>query len=227
RGAEFTCAHWQEKDSGIWELPQEAHYVASRVMSWVVLKRAIHIAKKNEHGDGTDHWEKTAAKVHDEVMEKGWCEKKNSFRQRYDSDALDAAALLIPLMDFLPIDHPRVTGTIAAIERELTVGGLLHRFDPGDTMDGEQLPIGEFEGAFLPCVFWHAHTLAKAGRCDETEKILARCEAIAGATGLFSEEIDARHDTFLGNTPLLFAHVEYVRAVMELNQARTRAASTR
>ena len=222
RAADFTCAHWQEEDCGVWELTQKAHYVASRVMSWVVLERAVYIAGRTGHAGETDHWREAAAAIHAEVMEKGWCSLKNSFRQRYGSDALDAAGLLIPLMEFLPVDHPRVVGTLAAIERELVVDGLVHRFDPTDTMGGKQLPIGEFEGAFLPCVFWHAHALAKAGRCDEAEAILRRCEAVSGETGLFAEEIDAKEETFLGNTPLLFSHVEYVRAVMQLNEARRR-----
>ena len=226
RVADFTSANWQEKDCGVWELSQEAHYVASRVMSWVVLERATDIAGKTGHAGETDHWRETAAAIHAEVMEKGWCARKNSFRQRYDSDALDAAALLIPLMNFLPADHPRVLGTLAATERELVVDGLVHRFDPSDTMGGEQLPIAEFEGAFLPCVFWHAHALAKAGRCAQAEAILVKCEAVAGELGLFAEEIDARKNTFLGNTPLLFSHVEYTRAVMALNEARATAART-
>ena len=224
RAADFTCAHWQEQDCGVWELPQQADYVASRVMSWVVLERAAHIANETGHAAETDHWRETAAVIHAEVMEKGWCSLKNSFRQRYGSDALDAAALLIPLMEFLPVDHPRVVGTLAAIERELVVDGLVHRFDPTDTMGGRQLPIGEFEGAFLPCVFWHAHALAKAGRCEQAEAILAKCEAVAGELGLFAEEIDARKNSFLGNTPLLFSHVEYTRAVVALHAARATAA---
>jgi GH15 family glucan-1,4-alpha-glucosidase len=224
RAAEFTCKHWTDKDSGVWELPEEAHYVASRVMSWVVLARAVYIAEKTGHTSETDHWRETAAAIHAEVMEKGWCEEKNAFRQRYNSDALDAAALLIPLMDFLPADHPRVAGTLAAIERELVVNGLVHRFDPSTTLGGDQLPIGQFGGAFLPCVFWHAHALAKAGRCDEAEAILVKCESIAGELGIFAEEAEARHNIFLGNTPLLFSHVEYVRAVFELNEARARSA---
>ena len=224
RAANYTCEHWQEKDSGVWELPQEAHYVASRVMCWVVLERATHLAGRAGQRQETDRWRQTASMIHAEVMEKGWCEEKNSFRQRYGSDALDAAALLVPLMDFLPVDHPRVGGTLDALARELVVDGLMHRFQPTATLGGKQLPIGLFEGAFLPCVFWHAQTLAKAGRCDEAEAILRRCEAIAGEVGLFAEEVDARQNTFLGNTPLLFSHVEYARAVVALNQARDRAA---
>ena len=227
RAADFTCDHWREKDSGVWELPEKAHYVASRVMSWVVLERAVSIAGKTGHLQETGHWRETAAAIHAEVMEKGWCERKNAFRQKYDSDALDAAALLIPLMDFLPADHPRVAGTLAAIERELVIDGLVHRFDPSDTFGGEQLPAGEFEGAFLPCVFWHAHALAKAGRCGEAEAILVRCEAIAGDLGVFAEEADAKRNSFLGNTPLLFAQVEYARAIFQLNIARSRGAENK
>ena len=223
RVADFTSTHWQEKDSGVWELPEEAHYVASRVMSWVVLDRAIYIARRTNRPGEADHWRETADAIRAEVMDKGWCETKKAFRQRYGSDALDASALLIPLMDFLPADHPRVTSTLEALERELMVDGLIHRFDPSETLGGEQLPIGQFEGAFLPCVFWHAHALAKAGRCEEAEVILKKCEVISGEIGLFAEEADPRRSIFLGNTPLLFSHVEYARAAMELDDARTRA----
>jgi len=141
--------------------------------------------------------------------------------------ALDSAVLLIPLMEFLPGDHPRVAGTMAAIERELTIGGLVYRFDPSATLGGDQLPLGEFEGAFLPVTFWFAHALAKAGRPDQAGAILKRCEEIAGELGLFAEEADGRRQIFLGNTPLLFAHVEYVRAVREVAAARDRANSSK
>jgi GH15 family glucan-1,4-alpha-glucosidase len=225
RIADFTCDHWQEEDSGVWELAQEAHYVASRVMSWVVLDRASDIALRTDHDNEADRWTQCAATIHAEVMDKGWCAEKRSFRQRYGSDALDAALLLIPLMDFLPADHPRVASTLEALERELVVDGLIHRFNPTETLGGAQLPIGEFEGAFLPCVFWHAHALAKADRRDEAEAILRKCEAIAGDLGLFAEEADARQEILLGNTPLLFSHVEYARAAMELHAASLRAGS--
>ena len=76
RSADFTCAHWQEEDSGVWELPQQAHYVASRVMSWVVLERAVYIAGRTGHAGDTDHWREAAAAIHAEVMEKGWCSSK-------------------------------------------------------------------------------------------------------------------------------------------------------
>ena len=222
RAANYTCAHWQLPESGIWELAVEAHYVAGKVMSWVVLKRAEEIARRTGRGEADELacWRLTGETIHAEVMAKGWSQGRNSFVQRYDSAALDAAALLIPLMEFLPANHPRVTGTLAAIERELVINGLVHRFEPHATLGGNPLPLGEFEVAFLPATFWFAHALAKAGRADEAETILKRCEALAGELGLFAEEADARRGRFLGNTPLLFAHVEYVRAAREVARAR-------
>lgn len=222
RVAFHVCTHWQKEDNGIWELVEKADYVASRVMCWVVLQRAARIARNMGRVNEAAQWLKTSHEIHAEVMEKGWCESKRAFRQRYGSDALDASALVIPLMEFLPIGHPRVVGTLEALERELVIDGLLHRFNPKETLRDASLSIGDFEGAFLPCVFWHAHVLAKMGRCEESEAILSRCENIAGEVGLFAEEIDVKSRSFLGNTPLLFAHVEYVRAVVELNKARKR-----
>ncbi len=229
RSANYTCAHWHLPESGIWELSVEAHYVAGKVMSWVVLERAAQISRLTGFGEDEELtlWSAVAEAIHAEVMEKGWSNRSNTFVQRYDSEALDAAALLIPLMEFLPADHPRVAGTIAAIERELTIGGLVYRFDPSATLGGDQLPLGEFEGAFLPVTFWFAHALAKAGRPDQAGAILKRCEEIAGELGLFAEEADGRRQTFLGNTPLLFAHVEYVRAVREVAAARDRVNSSK
>ena len=224
RAAEYTCRHWREPDSGIWELAEEAHYVSGRVGGWVVLERAGRIAEHTGLGEARQlaRWREEADAIHAEVMDRGWNEEKGAFRQRYDHGALDAAGLLIPLMNFLPADHPRVLGTLAAVERELVVNGLLHRFDPAATLGGDQPPLGKFEGAFLPCVFWHAHLLALLGRVDEARALLSRCERAAGAPGLFAEEMDSSDDSFLGNTPLLFSHVEYIRAAIALKEAASK-----
>ena len=225
RAVNYICGYWHLPESGVWELPVEAHYVASKVMSWVVLERAAQIARLTGRGEDEEmaHWGAVAKAIHAEVMDKGWSQERNSFVQRYESEALDASLLLIPLMDFLPVDHPRVVSTLAAIERELVIDGLVYRFDPTATLGGVQLPVGEFEGAFLPVTFWFAQALAKAGRANEAEAILKRCEAMAGDLGLFAEEADGRRQIFLGNTPLLFSQVEYVRAAQEVAEAWDRA----
>jgi GH15 family glucan-1,4-alpha-glucosidase len=189
-------------------------------MSWVTLQRAVEIAKRTGHTAEVDGWLTTMDAIHAEVMTRGWSDRLSAFTQRYDADTLDAAALLIPVMGFLPADHPRVIATVEQIAASLTIDGLVHRFIAAETPGHEDLPLGEFEGAFLPCTFWLATTYAMMGRPDDAEAILARVEPIAGDLGLFAEEVDARAGTFLGNTPLLFSHVEYARAVLELAKAR-------
>lgn len=220
RAADYTMATWRQPDSGIWELPVQAHYVSSRVMSWVALERAITIAERTGHAQETNAWRAALGVIHADVMEHGWSARLGAFRQRYGSEALDASVLLIPVMGFLPPDHPRVAATAKRIEESLTIDGFVHRFLASETLGSEQtLPLGEFEGAFLPCTFWLATTYAMMGEVEKAEAILARAEGIAGDVGAFAEEVDARSRTFLGNTPLLFSQVEYVRAVLVSGRA--------
>ncbi|MGA7126879.1 MAG: glycoside hydrolase family 15 protein [Chthoniobacterales bacterium] len=222
RVANYTSANWHLPENGIWELSIQADYVASKVLSWVVLERALHIAKLTGLGVDEDlaRWSDAARAIHVEVMKRGWSSKANSFVQRYDSEALDAAVLLIPLMDFLPAEHPKVAGMLQAIERKLMVNGFVYRFQPDATLGGDQLPVGDYEGAFLPATFWYAHVLAKCGRVEEAEAILIKCESIADEVGVFAEEADPGEQIFLGNTPLLFAQVEYARAIRAVAEAR-------
>jgi GH15 family glucan-1,4-alpha-glucosidase len=65
-----------------------------------------------------------------------------------------------------------------------------------------------------------------AGTVERAERILERCESLAGDLGVFGEEVDVRSGAFLGNTPLLFSHVEYVRARLEVARARKASPKT-
>jgi GH15 family glucan-1,4-alpha-glucosidase len=214
--AEYTVDHWQQADNGIWELQTRQHYVSSKVMSWVALDRAIHITQRTAPALPTRHWEQARAAIHEEVMQRGWSERLGAFRQRYEGDNLDAAALLIPVMDFLSAEHPRVLATLERVATHLTIDGLVFRFDPRDTPGVSRLPMGQMEGAFLPCTFWLATAYAKASQPARALAILERVESLAGALGLFAEGIDPRTRSFAGNTPLLFSHIEYVRARLSL-----------
>jgi GH15 family glucan-1,4-alpha-glucosidase len=220
RLADFTVKHWSEPDNGIWELPERRHFVYSRVLSWVALDRAVRIAEKVNPRHNTDAWRMELPKIHGEVMEKGWSETLGAFRQRYDADNLDAATLLISVLDFLPGNHPRVLATIDKISRFLTIGGCVYRFNPRETPDLGDFPLGQLEGAFLPCTFWLATAYAKASQLDKARAVLKRIEKISGPLGIFAEAVDPRTGCYLGNTPLLFSHVEYVRARMEIARAK-------
>jgi GH15 family glucan-1,4-alpha-glucosidase len=216
RLADYIRKHWMEPDNGIWELPERQHFVSSRVLSWVALDRAVRIAKKVKPNYDVSAWESELPKIHAEVMERGWSERLGAFRQRYEADNLDSATLLISVMEFLPADHPRVLATIEKVNQFLTVDGCTYRFDAREYPVLGNFPLGQFEGAFLPCTFWLATAYAKASQPEKAQAILRRAEQISGRTGIFAEAIDPRNNCFLGNFPLLFSHVEYVRAKLEV-----------
>jgi GH15 family glucan-1,4-alpha-glucosidase len=227
RIADFTAANWQRGGSSIWELRPQHRFVASRVMSWVTLDRALQIAQRSgRRGSYLDTWSDVRAKIFAEVMTLGWSERLGAFRQREDADTLDAALLLIPIMGLLPARHPRVTATVERIVEHLEINGFLHRFASGEFFDQPSRPLGEEEGGFLMCSFWLAQVLAQSGDTERAEAILSRAEAIGGDLRLFAEGVDARNNTFLGNMPLMFSQVEYARAVMALNTAHTDAATS-
>lgn len=220
RLADYTLKRWTDADNGIWELPEKQHFVSSRVLSWVALDRAVRIAKKVKPDYDTSEWEAELPKIHGEVMERGWSERLSSFRQRYEAENLDSATLLISVLEFLPGNHPRVLSMIERISQDLTIDGYTYRFKPREMPVLGKFPLGQLEGAFLPSTFWLATAYAKAGQVDKADTILKRAEAIAGPLGLFAEAVDPRTNGFLGNTPLLFSHVEYVRAKLEIERVR-------
>jgi GH15 family glucan-1,4-alpha-glucosidase len=163
------------------------------------------------------------AAIKSQVLAHGWSHRLRSFKQRYEGDNLDASLLLIPIMGFLPPDHPRVFATIDRIAERLTINNFVYRFDPLETPGVRDLPLGEFEPAFLCCTFWLATAYAKTGRLELAEEIIAAAQKTAGKLGLFAEGVDPRVDSFLGNYPLLFSHVEYVRALLEIESARRKS----
>jgi GH15 family glucan-1,4-alpha-glucosidase len=221
RIADHTALHWPVADNGLWELDERRHFVSSRVMSWVVLDRATRIVSRLGERP-PERWVLTRDAIHRDVLEHGYSDKLGAFRQSYERHFLDAATLLIPLMGFLPPDDPRVRRTVDRISEQLTLDGFVFRFPPKSVPFLKAFPMGEAEGAFLPCTFWLASARALEGRADLADEILSRTEAIAGPVGLFAEAVDPRTRSFMGNGPLLFSQLEYVRAVQLIEQARRR-----
>ena len=220
RVAEDVVNGWNQPDNGIWELPVRQQYISSSVMCWVALERATWIAEHLGNEEPIAGWRATMSDIHGFLMKHGWSPRLRAFRQRTEADNLDSAALLIPVMRVLPADHPRVLATIDRILERLCIDHFVFRFDPREVPGLASLPLGEFEGAFLPCTFWMATALAMAGRTGEAGAILAAAERVAGPLGLFPEGVDVRTKQPLGNTPLAFSHCEYIRAVEELAKAR-------
>jgi GH15 family glucan-1,4-alpha-glucosidase len=211
---DYVAGHWGEPDSGIWEVRGGPwHFVYSKVMCWVALDRGLKIAARYGFPADTGRWEREKERIRDEVIERGWDPHKHAFRQHYDTDALDASNLLIPVLGFLPPDDARVQANLEATERELAREGFLYRYLTDDGLSGG-------EGAFLLCSLWYADNLVQQGRLEEAEATLRKVEGVANHLGLFSEQYDIKWREQLGNFPQAFTHIGYINSVMALRRAR-------
>ncbi|MFE0327242.1 glycoside hydrolase family 15 protein [Streptomyces sp. NPDC058960] len=213
---EFLRTAWRQPDAGLWEVRgRRRHFVYSKVMAWVAADRGVRTLEEHPHLDGDlDGWRAMRAEVHRDVCERGYDPDRNTFTQYYGSRALDASLLQIPLVGFLPPDDPRVTGTIDAVRAELSLDGLLLRYDLWHT-DVDPLPGGE--GAFLACSFWLADALHLTGRTDEARELFERLVGLCNDVGLLAEEYDPVTGRQLGNFPQAFSHLGLVGTALALD----------
>jgi GH15 family glucan-1,4-alpha-glucosidase len=219
---EFLESNWREPDEGIWEIRgPRRHFTHSKVMAWVALDRAIKAVELLGRDGPVDRWRGIRRELHDEVCREGYDSERDTFVQYYGADHLDASLLMIPLVGFLPASDPRVKGTVAAIQRELTVDGLVHRYPPEQSQAVDGLPPGE--GAFLACTFWLADNLALMGRRDEALAIFERLLTLRNDVGLLAEEFDPASGRQLGNFPQAFSHVALVNTANYLSEGPTPA----
>jgi GH15 family glucan-1,4-alpha-glucosidase len=207
---------WEEPDEGIWETRGgRKHFTYSKMMAWVAFDRAIKAAGMLHAGAPVERWQKVRTKIHDEICSQAYNEKLGSFVQSYGSDQLDASLLLMPIMDFLPIDDPRVTGTVKAIEQQLMPGGLVLRYNTAKASDG--LPPGE--GVFLACSLWMVRALQLQGRDADAKRLFERVSSLANDVGLLAEEYDTGAKRLVGNFPQALSHIALVNAAFTLTSA--------
>jgi GH15 family glucan-1,4-alpha-glucosidase len=210
--------NWRREDSGLWEVRGPArHFTHSKVMAWVAFDRGVRGCEEFGREGPVDRWRAIRDEIKDEVLTRGWSEAKQSFTQSYGSEALDASALVYPMVGFLEATDPRVVSTVAALERELVVDGLVLRYrTEDDGVDG--LPAGE--GVFLACSFWLVEVLALQGREDEATALFDRLLGLRNDVGLLAEEYDPRSGRQLGNFPQAFTHLALVEAAIALGEGR-------
>ena len=206
---------WRQPDEGIWETRGgRKHFTYSKVMAWVAFDRMVKDAETHGLEGPVEHWKAVRDEVHAEVLQRGFHPGKNSFTQHFDTDALDASLLLIPLVGFLPHDDPRVRGTTAAVERELLRDGYVLRYDTQGGSDG--LPDGE--GAFLACSFWLVDNWNMQDRKQDARAFFERLLSLRNDLGLLSEEYDPAAKRMTGNFPQAFSHTALISSAMNLAQ---------
>jgi alpha,alpha-trehalase len=209
---EEAIAAWREPDCGIWEVrgPMR-HFTSSKVMCWVACDRGARLARLREDWERAERWQAEADEIHADVCANA-LDDRGVFCQHYDTVALDASCLLLPLIRFLPPDDPRIVATVNAIADELTDDGLVLRYRVDHTDDGLD---GE-EGTFTICSFWLVSALVEIGEHARARSLCERLLGFASPLDLYAEEIDARSGRHLGNFPQAFTHLALINAVMHV-----------
>ena len=215
RQVEEAIDHWREPDHGIWEVRGEPrHFVSSKVMCWVACDRGARLAALREDDDRAARWRAAADEIHADVCAHG-VDDRGVLVQHYDTDALDASCLLAPLLRFLPPDDLRMIATVEAIARDLTIDGLVLRYQTSETDDG----LVGGEGAFATCSFWLVSALAEIGETDRARALCERVLCHASPLLLYGEEIDPASGRHLGNFPQGLTHLSLINAVMHVIRA--------
>jgi GH15 family glucan-1,4-alpha-glucosidase len=210
RAADHVCEVWEEPDYGIWEVRGgKAHFTYSKVMAWVALDRAVHLAREYDYPGDPEKWTAHASEIRSQVLDRGFNRELGSFVMSYGSDLLDAANLRIPLLEFLPVDDPRVAGTINLTMEHLMENDMVYRYHAEDGLPGK-------EGTFGLCTFWLIDVLSLAGRLEEANRLFRNMLDHSNHLGLFAEQIDARTGAFLGNFPQAFTHIGLINSALYL-----------
>jgi GH15 family glucan-1,4-alpha-glucosidase len=207
---ESAIAKWRLPDRGIWEIrSRPRHFVHSKVMCWAAVNRGIALAERHSLQAPLDRWRAARDQIRTAVESRGLDSKRKHFVQSFGSDAVDAALLLLPSVEFVAYDDERMVRTADAIRRELRNRGFIRRYR---TRDG--LPRGE--GVFLACTFWLAECLAHQGRRREARTLFDRASSCANELGLFPEEYDPRARQMRGNFPQGLTHLAHISATLAL-----------
>lgn len=206
--ADYVAEHWHEPDQGIWEMRGEPrHHVHSKAMAWVGLDRALRLLGPNPV------WEKARAELLEAILTRGIDPAGGYFTQAFGVQDLDAALLLIPLMD-MPVDESVLARTVAAVEKQLRADNYVHRYVTSDGLPGA-------EGAFLICSFWLVDALLMLNRAHDARALFEQLIAKTNDIGLYAEEIEPASNAFLGNFPQAFTHLSMINSAVHLHLYET------
>ncbi|WP_043454201.1 glycoside hydrolase family 15 protein [Streptomyces fulvoviolaceus] len=209
---------WREPDQGLWQVRGPGQqFVHSKVMAWVAADRALRMGQLLGRNGSSAEWRAMRDEVHREVCREGWDPRQGSFVQSYGSSALDASALLMPRLGFLPAGDERVRGTVRAL-RGLRHGGFVRRYAQGGpgVQDVDGMPGGE--STFVACSLWYADALAVTGHVEQAREAFERVLAIRNDVGLLSEQWDPDTNRQLGNAPQAFSHIALVETAFALSE---------
>jgi GH15 family glucan-1,4-alpha-glucosidase len=205
-----AIACWRQPDRGIWEWRgRPRHFTHSKAACWVAVDRGLRLAEECMRKAPTRRWQAARTQIRSEIERRGYDERRGVFTQCFDSPALDAALLTLPLLGFLDYEDERMVRTADAVREQLDLDGFLRRYEGDDDLKGK-------EAAFLACSFWLAECYARQGRPGDAQEVYDRALSAAGPLGLFSEQYDPRNGERLGNYPQALTHLSHIAAAVAM-----------
>lgn len=202
--------NWEKPDRGIWELrTQHQHFTFSKVLCWVAIDRAIHIARLLKKPEYLDEWTRLRERISKDILKKAWNGKVKAFTQFYGSEDLDAANLLMEPYGFIRADDEKYIQTVLATKKYLMHEGLMYRYRNHDD-------FGKPRSSFTICTFWMIDSLHKIGEKAEAEELFKKVLSYSNHLGLFSEDIDFKTKRMLGNFPQAYSHLALIETAVHL-----------
>lgn len=208
--AEQVASTWRLPDRGMWETRDtDRQYLSSKALGWLALDRAVALAPRLGERADPRRWAAIRDEIRSAVLREGWNERIGAYTGAFGSAELDASALFLPVVGFLPATDPRMRSTIEVVARELgTDDGLVRRWNTD--------PAG-----FVLCSFWLVECLVMTGQTDRARALFEQVLGHANDLGLYAEQIDLGSGAQLGNTPQALSHIGLISAAWRLTDPDT------
>jgi GH15 family glucan-1,4-alpha-glucosidase len=202
-----------EPDAGIWEYRgRKRVHTYSAAMCWAGCQRLEAIAAHLNLDERARYWGKAAKRIGDEVLKRAWNPKRKAFSAAFDSDDLDASALLFSELGLLAPDDPRFVLTVETINRELRGGMHVMRYVAADD-------FGTPETAFLICRFWLIDALWDIRRHSEARDMFVDALRLRNCYGLLSEDVHPLTGKLWGNIPQTYSMSGLILTAIKLSRS--------
>ena len=211
---DWLADNWDRPDEGIWETRGgRRDFTYGRLMSWVAFDRGIRLCTANGRPAPLDRWRAERDAIYRQIMDRGWSARRRAFVQHYDTEVLDSALLRMTTVGFVTPTDPMWHSTLEAMEEELVIDSLVHRYDTSASPDG----LRGSEGTFSLCTFAYVDSLARSGQLEKARVVFEKMLTYANHLGLYSEEIALTGEQ-VGNFPQAFTHLSLIDAAITLDR---------
>ena len=205
----YVAQNWNQPDEGIWE-PRSGrrNNTHSRLLCWTALDRLLAMDEKGLlTGVPRDWFTGERNRIREQIEQRAWNDRLQSYADVLDGDGIDATLLRIPWYGFEEAGSERMRNTYKNVCEHLNAGNdLLFRYRRNP-----------WEGAFGICGFWKVEYLALGGgTLKEAYQHFDALLKFGNDLGLFAEEIDPSSGDALGNFPQAFTHIGLISAALTL-----------